>query len=207
MNTRHHHNNASIAQHDPSDERDPYSPPNRKSTSASSHRNHPIQAAVRFAALLALPLMTGAPRALAKQVVTVEGVVETADDTLNEIYSRSIETPLDIGQVGTFLRFDIPDGKRLIIESIMVRVRVPAGQDAFVSIHAPFGVTAPIFLGAQSQDFAGIKYLVGTHPVKLRVDSLGTGEGQPDFAFSVNRNNSVGAGEFLVAVYGYLVDK
>ena len=204
MNTLYSHNRTTIVLNKASRERDALGAKQR-STPAFVRRHLSVQAAIRCIALLALPLVAVVPRALAKEILTVEGIVETVNDTLNEPYAKSFTTHFSPGQSAAVLRFDIPDGRRLIVESIMIRVRAPSGQKALVGMHAPMGA-ATAYLSVQSQGVvAGSEHLVGTHPVQLRVNSVGNGEAQADFAFSMERSGDAGAGEFQVAVYGYLV--
>ena len=99
--------------------------------------------------------------------------------------------------------FDVPNGKRLVIESVTVEIDLPSGQRAAVFMQVREPLTDGI-LTVQSQGvFGGTEALAGTHPIKVRVNgSTATDE----VVISVQRNASAGLWIIEAGLYGYLVD-
>jgi hypothetical protein len=104
--------------------------------------------------------------------VPVTGVVEVLNDSLYQPFIReaSASFPADVGGVDV----DIPNGKRLIVETLAVQVRVPAGQKVRVFLQIRDGIT-PILgvVPVQSPGpFLGAEYYIGNHPFKLCADAV-----------------------------------
>jgi hypothetical protein len=198
-----------------------------KAIAAQSVRNesgHKPRARTRtpFAATLVLPVLLAAlastPAAFAAggpnvtvgdQPIEVEGVVVTIDDSVYEPYlaSRTVQIPND--QHAGRLDFDIPDGKRLIIESVTFLVfttEVLTPQTVRVDLRARVnGSDVLNHLTLEQQPtgaLVGARF-AGTHSLKIRVDSETGITDEVGFNLSLGSAN---AGTFIASIGGYLVD-
>ena len=104
--------------------------------------------------------------------------VAAVNDIVNTPYLVSHSSSF-IGGDATQFEFDIPDGMRLIVETITVRFALDAPGNAVMqmgvrtatgAIHS--GELAVLPQGTITDDFGdSTTWLVGTHPVKLRVNA------------------------------------
>jgi hypothetical protein len=156
----------------------------------------------------------GPPPVTVKEPVAVTGVVEVLNDVLREPYRKSTggrttatgTTPFPLH----FIKFDVPAGRRLIVETISLQVRVPINQNVLVQMWLMEGgssIDATVQLPVQKQGTFGTSttpdYLTATHPVMLRVDGT---EFTNEISFNLVRNAEVGELDFNVSIFGYLVD-
>src|SRR5262245_20612929 len=73
--------------------------------------------------------------------VPVTGAVEVVNDALYVPYIRLGSANLAVGsQIGEVM-FDIPDGKRLVVEAVSVQASVPAGQRVRVFLDVLDGIS------------------------------------------------------------------
>jgi hypothetical protein len=70
--------------------------------------------------------------------------------------------------------FDIPDGKRLVVETVSVQADVPAGQKVRVMLDVLEGISPVLsVMPVQSPGpFLGVEYYVANLPFKLRKDAM-----------------------------------
>jgi hypothetical protein len=140
--------------------------------------------------------------------VQVHGVVEVINDVLRTPYSASafnMASPGSIGTLAAQVRFDIPVGKRLIVESVTVRVRLSTGQMPEVEMtHNTVGTpNADIVLTPQGSTGTVDTYKASL-PLKLRVDGRAT---DADLFFTLSRSAPTSAvADLRVALFGYLID-
>lgn len=133
--------------------------------------------------------------------VAVEGVVQVLNDTLYEPYV-GYQTTEGSGESPT-VYFDIPDGKRLIIEMIAYQASLPAGTSNRMFLQPLIGTNRPLIpLVIQDRVDAGGYYLVANIPFKMRVDSV-AGSTQEIMI----RRGVGGVGTLGATICGYLVDK
>lgn len=101
----------------------------------------------------------------------------------------------------TNFRIDVPEGKRLVIESASVYVEVPRGQQVMAHItgNGPPGTTLGLqHLVLQKQGtFDGVDVYTANHSMLLWV-------GQGDGNFHVKRSDTAGVMSVETAVVGYL---
>ena len=169
------------------------------------------------AAVGALPLVSGSPALAAsnKDVIVVNtpaapvpvtGAVEVVNDSLNAPYIRLASASLPAGtQIGE-VTFDIPDGKRLVVEAVSVQASVPAGQRVRVFLDVLEGISPVLsVLPVQSTGpILGTEYYVANQPFKLRRDAI---PGSIDeIRVRVFRDSPIDEAGLLVTIHGYLVD-
>ena len=128
----------------------------------------------------------------------MQGAVETLNDVLYTPYFHTETVPYP----GTVAKFTVPVGKRLIIETVTVMVSRIPGQMILPTLFTPNGERLSLAMQSQGIDIAyhGNEYLVGTHPIKLRIDG-GTDSTQPTFTIQCDNSQT-----FWASVAGYLVD-
>jgi hypothetical protein len=173
--------------------------------------------ATALAACVILPAMFaagGPPPVTVNEPVAVTGVVEVINDVLRQPYRQSVggssTSPGFAPFPSDFIKFDVPEGKRLIVETISVQVRVNPNQSVLVrvetprSLGGPNGLDATVFLPVEKQaSFPTGDYFVATQPMTLRVDGTAATN---ELSFGVSRNAESGSIEFRATVFGYLVD-
>jgi hypothetical protein len=178
-----------------------------------SERGHDLlRGALLWAALTIIPTVSaaaasGPPAGAGGGTLNVQGVVEVLNDTLIQPFRQSrINPDVAVGSATTPIPFDVPLGKRLIVEGITVLARVAPGQKALVQgrISGTQGGTAGIDITLKFQGtFNGQDVFSATAPLTLRVD----GTVVPDeLAFVMVRNGNSGPAFLSVSVFGYLVD-
>jgi hypothetical protein len=105
--------------------------------------------------------------------------------------------------------FDVPDGKRLILETVVVQANVQSGQKVRVSLDSQVNPAINKyvigFLPVRDPvPFLGTDYYIVNQPFKLRQDwFLGSTD---EIIIRMSRDSSSGGASLLVTVYGYLVD-
>ena len=133
--------------------------------------------------------------------VAIEGVVQVLNDTLYEPYVGYETTEGSVDSPTVY--FDIPDGKRLIIEMIAYQASLPAGTSNRMFLQPLIGTNRPLIpLVIQDRVDAGGYYLVANIPFKMRIDSV---EGSTQEIMI--RRGVGGAGTLGATICGYLVDK
>lgn len=163
------------------------------------------------AMLLAVPLFSAAVLS-AKQTpdpVTVEGAVEVVNDSFNTPFLQGFVTDMGAGQNYGELAFDIPDGKRLVIETINVSVSAPPGQifvGTFTFLSSRGGVSGNFPVQRTGFVFPGSnrENQVAHPPLRARVDA------RPgvtnEVTVVVARNDATETARLTVNIFGYLVD-
>lgn len=133
--------------------------------------------------------------------VAIEGVVQVLNDTLYEPYLVA-QITVEANDSPT-VYFDIPDGKRLIVETIAYQASLPAGTSNRMFLHPLIGTSRLLIpLLIQDRVEAGGYYLVGNIPFKMRIDSV---EGSTQEIMI--RRGVGGDGTLNATISGYLVDK
>jgi hypothetical protein len=174
------------------------------------------------AAVGALTLLSGSPVLAAqdKDVIVVNtqanpvpvaGSVEVLNDALYQPYIQ-LNTSFDIpeGDLLGEVLFDVPDGKRLILETVSVQAAVPEGQKVRVVLDAQVKPTSPNkyflgFLPVQSPGpILGVEYYIANQPFKLRQDWFSGSNSE--IMVRMSRDSSSGTATLFVTLYGYLVD-
>jgi hypothetical protein len=174
------------------------------------------------AAVGALTLLSGSPVLAAqdKDVIVVNtqanpvpvaGSVEVLNDALYQPYIQ-LNTSFDIpeGDLLGEVLFDVPDGKRLILETVSVQAAVPEGQKVRVVLDAQVKPTSPNkyflgFLPVQSPGpILGVEYYIANQPFKLRQDWFSGSNSE--IIVRMSRDSSSGTATLFVTLYGYLVD-
>ena|SRR5215211_3068334 len=121
-------------------------------------------------------------------------------------FQKCLEDDLEPGFEVPF-NFEIPDGKRLVIELITAQVLVPAGERARLRLVTYSGTDVYKFdLALTSQGRVGgqAEVLVATHAIRAYADKHPSPN--EDFQVNVNRDNKETPGHALICVSGYLVD-
>lgn len=172
-------------------------------------------------AVVALTLLSGSPALAAqdKDVIVVNTpaapvpvkvtgtpTVEVVNDALYEPYIKTAATFIGDGTILADVAFDIPDGKRLILETVSVQADVPSGQKVRVFLDVTLGLGSLIgFLPVQSPGpILGVEYYVANQPLKLRKDAV---PGHTDeIVVRMIRDSSSGDASLGATIYGYLVD-
>ena len=132
--------------------------------------------------------------------VAIEGVVQVLNDTLYAPYVV-YQTTTEANESPT-VYFDIPDGKRLIVETIAYQSSLPAGTTNRMFLQPLMGTSRLLIpLLIQDRVDAGGYYLVGNIPFKIRLDSV-DGSTQEIMI----RRGVGGAGTLNATICGYLVD-
>jgi hypothetical protein len=140
--------------------------------------------------------------------VPITGTVEVVNDALYEPYIRTTFIEIADGVRFGEVTFDVPDGKRLILETVAVQALVPEGQKVRVSLQAqvnPFtNKYVQAWLPVQSPGpILGVEYYIANHPVKLRQDPF---FGTDEISVIMLRDLSGGTASLSVTVFGYLVN-
>ncbi len=166
-----------------------------------------------FASFVALALSFTASISSGKPTVTqpveIVGSVETLDESLNEPYVIQKSGVIGEGGHSASINFDVPAGKRLIIETVSYRAsQVGVGDTEFLFAMAVLPNTAHSTLVElpvqQSFGFIGVVFHTGTQAVKVRVDSR---DGRPDeIRVSALRSSSAGEATVSASIFGHLVD-
>ncbi len=158
-------------------------------------------------ALFPAALISTSSRAVAGPAPTqVQGVVEVLNDVLYTPYVRSVST--EEGSL-PWVSFDVPAGKRLIIETIsfqglhltaagVKRVLLDHAVSANTRLHIPLAVQERIVDGATT-------FLISTLPVKMRVDSVPNETGE--ILIRMGGSTPDTSGRIMVAINGYLIDR
>lgn len=138
--------------------------------------------------------------------VEISGRVETLNDALKTPVNFTVFQVYDGGsniRAGEF--YTVPVGMRLTIESVSVRILVPAGQKVFAAIELGDGhVPVRNYLALQPQGgafFGDNDDFILSQNLKLIADSS-----TPHISYRIFRNSIVGSITFDMAVNGYLED-
>ena len=141
--------------------------------------------------------------------VPVNGSVDVSNDVVNTPYLESRSAAFNAQGLNEGLSFDVPDGMRLIVETIAVRVTLNGPGFAamqFVNrkgagVPQAGGALALLSQGAIEDAFGPLTWLVGSHAIKLRIDAVPETEDELIF---FPRLSPV-SGTLNVLVAGYLV--
>jgi hypothetical protein len=129
--------------------------------------------------------------------------VDALNDILNEPYLQDAASA-GVGGIAA-LTVDVPDGKRLIVETVTVRAALASVANAVAQFNVAGGASGDISLQAQGiVSDGGDKYywLIGVHPMKMRVDAVPGSDHELTFFL----RSPVGIdGTWAVFVSGYLV--
>lgn len=132
--------------------------------------------------------------------VEVQGVVEVLNDVLRQPYTQQQSATASESPT---VNFDIPDGKRLVIESIAFQASTPtneANRMFFQPLVNTTRLLVPLAIQATSVE-GGVTYLLGNHSFKVRVNSV------PGSTTEIQvRRGTGGTGTVNAAILGYLVD-
>lgn len=130
----------------------------------------------------------------------VQGVVETLDDVVREPYGLTVS-----GSNMQILKFDVPTGKRLVVEYVSYFADIPATEQEFIEADFQVGgqMTRCYLPSLKTTVLGGVdqKRILGSQPVNVRVDGV---EGETDEVTFLTIN--VTPSFFRVSLYGYLVD-
>lgn len=137
--------------------------------------------------------------------VSVQGVVEVLNDVLRTPYNKTAS--LADASTSPTVTFDIPDNKRLIVETISFQATTLTNDVARVFFEPLLGPTTSgprpfVLLPYQSVVDGGATYLIGLNSVKMRLDSV------PGSTNEIRIRRGTGtAGYISATIFGYLVDK
>ena len=141
-----------------------------------------------------------------KNAITEPVPVQIVSDfRAQNAFQKCLEEDLEPGFEVPF-NFEIPDGKRLVIELVTAQVLAPAGERARLRLvtHSDADVYKfDLALTSQGQ-VGGLDVLVATHAIRAYADNRPSAS--EDFQINVNRDNEVTPGHALISVAGYLVD-
>jgi hypothetical protein len=145
---------------------------------------------------------------VAGQPIEIQGVVATMDDALRQPFLNTTVVGVPEGEPGGSIFFDVPEGKRLIVETVTFRVSAAADVAVDVQIFAVGigGLSNPSYLSYQTTPSPSGASAVhtGTHPIKMRVDYR---PGHTDeIELEVSRGPSTGGCVLTASILGYLVD-
>jgi hypothetical protein len=177
---------------------------------------------ISYLAAAATPSTPGGPTVTVNEPVAVtlsgpvqvQGVVEVINDVLRPPYRipRVGSSSGASAQAG----FVVPQGKRLIVETVSVEGEVPVNQSVRLSMVTQatppaVGGNTSIFLPLQRLGtFGGKDVFAGTHSMTLRVDPRSGGGILDQFdsaiTFILERNGTGGTVNLTVSVNGYLID-
>jgi hypothetical protein len=129
---------------------------------------------------------------------------KAADNPAFQAYDEFRTTTVLPGNIQADFSYDLPVGKRLVIEFVTVSVIVPAGQNGFTVTVFTGGISKQHYIPVISQgtDTNGLARFVAAQQTKLFAEAGGS----EAFHISIARNSS--SGQFLagVSVSGHLVD-
>jgi hypothetical protein len=129
-----------------------------------------------------------------------------------EVYAASVVSTIGTARFVS-LQFDVPEGKRLVIELVTVGAQLPVGRNAAfelvqavgASVHALSAVNQGVL--PESESFLPKQMHRGTHPIQLRVDG-----GPDDDEIRIRVSTSTEPGDNATnnrasgSISGYLVD-
>jgi hypothetical protein len=160
-----------------------------------------IKACVSLLSLLLAPAMLDG--ANGPPPVQVQGTVDVINDVLRTPYAR---TDFGGGAKVDQVNFDVPAGKRLVVEVVTLELFHNPTEGFFVTLNTitPEGnavVSTPLsFITRPFNSTHSVS--TGVHPITVRVDGR-TGSSS-ELSFELIR--TAGGGSFTVSVRGYLVD-
>lgn len=132
--------------------------------------------------------------------VEVRGAVQVVNDALKTPYAHTETFSLAPNNVNETRLITLPVAKRLVVESVTVRLGVPAGQFGAASLTLG---TAVADISVQSQGLFGPESVfIGTHRVRLRINTSET----PALGVGVVRSAGIGSAQVRVSVFGYVED-
>jgi len=147
--------------------------------------------------------------------VTVQGVVEVLNDITSQPYGANGQVNLDQNSTTVSLNFDVPNEKRLIVETITFQAGTsPQAAPSLRIFVEPLFNGKRVFLGSLAVQSTSIEsststYAIGTHAIKVRVDSVPGSTNELQIRVGRTLPQGIGSGSpvnFVATVYGYLVD-
>jgi hypothetical protein len=142
--------------------------------------------------------------------VEVQGVVEVINDVLRQPFRQTRSQTTSVGLSATIVDFDVPAGKRLIVETISIRARVNLNEVVEASMSTPgtdgTNATSTALPLAKQGTFSTTNFpdhYSALHSVRIRVDGTAATN---ELSFILTRNLTAGSGELVVTVHGYVVD-
>lgn len=132
--------------------------------------------------------------------VDVQGMVEVLNDVLRQPYVVTVSSN---SSSAPSVDFDIPDGKRLIVETIAFQASTSTGSVSRMFLHPLVNGSQPFVpLPIQTTSVEGPStYLISMLPMKMRVDSA-PGSTREIFI----RRGTGDVGTLTATICGYLVD-
>jgi hypothetical protein len=134
--------------------------------------------------------------------------VDALNDTLNEPYIRGGSHSFSPTDLQITEAFDVPDGKRLIVESVTIRSATTAnkaviGQYAILKQVSGnvLSIGGDLSMTPAQGPIDGNYWSVGTHPIKLRIDAVPGVDHELNFYLQCDACD----GTINVSVAGYLV--
>ena len=124
-----------------------------------------------------------------------------------EVFQRRITLTIEPGSTQTQVGFDVPEGKRLVIEHVSSRVQGPAGEryiaQFLTQVFGPSGGAAAHWLTLQYQGtFSGVDILTANHDMRGYADPS-----FPSPQFIVTRTGVAGNTFAELNISGYLVNQ
>lgn len=128
--------------------------------------------------------------------------VRDVDNPARQPFSQNLTLTLPQGQQLGLIGFQVPDGKRLVIEFISANSEVPAGEkDVFLIQALANSIGYTHYLTATYQaNFSGFDSFVISQPIRMCADPSTT------VRFQLVRSAATDNGGFTFNVSGYLVD-
>ena len=149
------------------------------------------------------------------EVRNADPIPVTAVGEPAELFAKTLLRNIGADQSAVF-SFDIPDGKRLIIETVSVAAQMPVGSNVTFTMIAYLGDSSHnIALPVQDQGVipeSGIhlpkQTYAGTHSIRVRADG---GARTDDLSFVLDRSAVAGENtsnnDVAITVLGYLVNQ
>ena len=140
--------------------------------------------------------------------VDVRGSVDTLNDAFRTPFNSNVTGTRATGVLRSVGAINVPIGKRLVIETISVRVRVPAGQRVLTHLEGtPAAGTRPGFECPLELQFEGTfdreDVFCGTHRIRLVIDRRTVSQ----LEFNVSRSANFSTASFTAFLGGYLEDE
>lgn len=138
--------------------------------------------------------------------VTIQGHVTTHNgDTAVQPYDQFDNTQIDNGLSGSTIAFNVPAGKRLVIESVTVYAALPSGENIWQvgmsTTNNNQSISHTIAVTPQGQDDNGLVRFSGTFALRSFSDA-----GPTSVTFIFSRNSTTGLGFAGASLSGYLLD-
>ena len=135
--------------------------------------------------------------------VDVLGAVEVVAEPVKQPFRQTQSGPIPAGQLNDFFRFDLPAGKRVIVETVTVIATISPGATAFgwLSIDAlenP-GIAALTF--TYQGVLHGNHVYTASSPLLLRLEA-----DKVNLRANIYRSDAAGNANVTIGIHGYLED-